>query len=66
MKQGGVPVAHIALMNPVAPNGETYIDYELFPGAVEADARNAAALFKLNLVEAGIITFKSDTDAPDN
>lgn len=65
MKQGGVPVAHIALMNQLTPEGEALIDYELFPGATETDARNAAVLFKVNLVEKGIITFKPDTDAPD-
>ena len=61
-----VPVAHIALMNRLTPGGEALIEYELFPGATEEDARNVAALFKVNLVEKGIITFKPDTDSPDN
>src|SRR6516225_7295579 len=55
MKQGATPVAIIALMKHVTENGEALIEHELFPGASEEDARSAAALFKTNLIEAGIL-----------
>jgi hypothetical protein len=66
MKKGATPVAVIALMNRVTPEGQALIEWEQFPGASEEHARNAAAVFKANLLEAGIIRLTdTDTNASD-